>query len=222
MRLENLKIYFCNILTTPSEAQTKIGLTNEKKHQKTSKMLFSRGECYFEFGTRSGWIRIRSRDLRRPITDTWEHSLLVRPWTETRQDLSHCHHSEKNQIHTICIYIFFNSQYHKDQISSSIVPSRQYRKPIWVEFYIHNILKAAYSWHNDKMSWAHLLELFPIDHAVTVFVKLSKSRCYLLLAGSLWHSKRVINFQLLPSCSFAAILMLTQISLISSRPTVSQ
>ena len=34
MRLENLKIYFCNILTTPSEAQTKIGLTNEKKHQK--------------------------------------------------------------------------------------------------------------------------------------------------------------------------------------------
>ena len=35
-------------------------------------------------------------------------------------------------------------------------------------------------------------------------------------------SKRVINFQLVPSCSFAAILMLAQISLISSRRKVSQ
>ena len=37
----------------------------------------------------------RSRDLRWPVTGTLEHSLWVRPWTETRQDLSHCHHSEK-------------------------------------------------------------------------------------------------------------------------------
>ena len=106
MRLENLKIYFCNILTTPSEAQTKIGLTNEKKHQKNIQdVIFSWWMLFWVWHQ----IRLNQNQVTWSEATNYRHlgTFLISPavnWNSSRLITLSPFWKKSNTYN--CIYIF--------------------------------------------------------------------------------------------------------------------
>ena len=204
MKLDKLKIYLCNLWATPCGALIKMNLFTQGRNIRKASELYSpiRGQYEVTWSEATNQRQFGTF-LMSPAVN-WNSSRLITLspfWKKNRFFIK------------IWVYIQ-NSKLTISQRSNILLNcSKSTVSDTCLNSYFLNsrscILLAF---------WAHLLELVPIDHTVTVFVKLPKSRCYLLLAGSLWPGKRVINFQLLPSCIFAALLMPTQISLFSFCP----